>query len=160
MPQSLVKTYIHVVSSTKHRRPIILPNFANELYNYIGGTCANLECFPVIVGGHVDHVHILCLLSKKISIIKFIGELKANSSKWFKTKDEKLKNFYWQNGYGVFSVNPSEVDVVSSYIVNQHLHHKITSFQDEYRSFLNKYKIDFDERFVWDWCSSPSATGH
>jgi putative transposase len=79
-----------------------------------------------------------------------MAELKANSSKWIKTKDGSLKNFYWQDGYGAFSVNPSEVDIVKSYIKNQHEHHRKKSFQDEYRIFLTKYNIDYDERYVWD----------
>ncbi len=67
-----------------------------------------------------------------------------------KTKDESLSNFYWQDGYGAFSVNPSETDKVIAYIVNQHKHHRKLSFQDEYRAFLKKYKIEYDERYVWD----------
>lgn len=88
------------------------------------------------IGGYTDHIHILCLLSKKLPLIKLLEELKAHSSKWIKTKDETLKNFYWQNGYGAFSVNPKEVDVVKDYIERQHDHHKQKTFQDEYRSFL------------------------
>ncbi len=67
-----------------------------------------------------------------------------------KTKDERLKTFYWQDGYGAFSVNPSEVDVVKAYIENQHEHHRKKTFQDEYRAFLKKYKVEYDERYVWD----------
>ena len=153
MPQSLVKTFIHIVFSTKHRQPLISRPFENEIHSYLGGTCKRLDCIPIIVGGHTDHVHILCLLSKKISLVGLMTELKANSSKRIKTKDGSLKNFYWQDGYGAFSVNPSEVDIVKSYIKNQHEHHRKKSFQDEYRIFLTKYNIDYDERYVWtDLC--------
>jgi len=150
MSQSLVKNYIHIIFSTKHRQSVILPAFEEELYTYIGGICKNLECFPVAVGGHLDHIHILCLLSKNISLVKLVGELKANSSKWFKTTDEGLKNFYWQNGYGAFSVAPYKINKVNSYIINQKQHHQNKTFQDEYKTFLNKYDVKFDERYIWD----------
>lgn len=150
MGHSLYKNYLHIVFSTKHRQPFIIAPFDAELFNYVGGICKNLECNPIIVGGHLDHIHILCLLSKKIPFVTFIGELKAHSSKWIKTRDEKLKNFYWQNGYGAFSVNPNKIDIVKSYITNQREHHRRKTFQDEYRAFLKKYQIEYDERFVWD----------
>jgi putative transposase len=150
MGQSLVKNYIHLVFSTKNREPLIYPPYENELHNYLGGICKNLECQPLITNGHKDHIHILCMLSKKIALIKLIEELKSHSSKWIKTKDETLKNFYWQDGYGAFSVNPSEVDIVIKYISTQHEHHKKVTFQDEYLAFLKKYKIDYDDRYVWD----------
>jgi REP element-mobilizing transposase RayT len=150
MPQSLVKNYIHIIYSTKNREPFIQEQFKNELYNYIGGICNNLECYPVKIGGIADHIHILCLLSKKMALIKLIEEIKSHSSKWFKTKDDSLQNFYWQLGYGAFSVNPSELDVVTKYIENQIEHHAKISFQNEYRLFLKKYNIEYDERYVWD----------
>ena len=82
--------------------------------------------------------------------MKLVEEIKSHSSKWYKTKNESLLNFYWQDGYGAFSVNPSEVNVVIDYIENQHKHHDQKSFQDEYRAFLKKYQVEYDERYVWD----------
>lgn len=82
--------------------------------------------------------------------MKLLEEVKKQSSKWIKTKDGAYSNFYWQEGYGIFSVNPSEIDVVVSYISLQQEHHRHRTFQDEFRAFLEKYKIDFDERYVWD----------
>jgi REP element-mobilizing transposase RayT len=90
------------------------------------------------------------MLSKKIALIKLIEELKSHSSKWIKTQDGEFKKFYWQSGYGTFSVNPTEIARAQQYIENQHEHHKTASFQDEYRAFLNKYNVPFDERYVWD----------
>jgi putative transposase len=150
MPQSLVKNYMHIVFSTKHRQPFIQPPFENELYDYLGGVCKKLDCQPLKVGGYTDHVHILCMLSKKITLIKLLEEMKSHSSGWMKTKDPSLANFYWQNGYGAFSVNPTETEIVINYIANQHQHHQAKSFQDEYRAFLKKYAIEYDERYVWD----------
>ena len=82
--------------------------------------------------------------------MNLLENLKSHSSKWMKTKDETLENFYWQDGYGAFSVNPPEVDVVVNYIANQKEHHRTKTFQEEYRAFLKKYLVDYDERYVWD----------
>lgn len=150
MPQSLSKVYVHITFSTKHRQKLIDDEIANRLYEYLGGICKNLECHPVQVGGHKDHVHILCILSKKITQIKLIEEVKKQSSKWIKTISYKYQNFYWQDGYGIFSVNPSEIAVVVKYIQNQAEHHKKRTFQDELRAFLKKYNVDYDEKYVWD----------
>ncbi|MEI8048107.1 MAG: IS200/IS605 family transposase [Bacteroidota bacterium] len=150
MGQSLVKNYVHIVFSTKHRHPLIHPPYNVELYSYMGGICNNLESPVIKIGGYTDHVHILCLLSKKMALMKLLEEVKSHSSKWMKTKDISLSNFYWQDGYGAFSVNPAEVDRVIAYIANQHEHHGKKTFQDEYRLFLKKYKVEYDERYVWD----------
>ena len=150
MGQSLVKNYIHIVFSTKHRQPFIHQPAEAELHSYLGGTCKKLDCQPIKVGGYTDHVHILCMLSKKITLMKLVEEIKSHSSKWIKSKGENYTNFYWQNGYGAFSVNPSEVDIVIRYIANQHEHHNKQTFQDEYRTILKKYDVEYDERYVWD----------
>jgi REP element-mobilizing transposase RayT len=122
----------------------------SELHAYLGGICKKLDCQPIKVGGYNDHIHILCMLSKKITLIKLMEELKSHSSKWIKTKGEDFKNFYWQDGYGAFSVNATEIDVVVSYIANQKEHHSKKTFQDEYKAFLKKYQVEYDERYVWD----------
>ncbi len=150
MGQSLVKNYIHIVFSTKYRQPLIFPPYEQELHSYLGGICKNLECYPIKIGGYTDHIHILCVLSKKIALMKLLEEVKSHSSKWMKTKDISLENFYWQDGYGAFSVNPHEVNRVIRYIVNQHEHHNKKTFQEEYRSFLKKFNIEYNEQYVWD----------
>ncbi len=150
MGQSLVKYYMHIVFSTKHRQPKILPEIESELHAYMGGICNNLECQTIKIGGYTDHVHILCMLSKKIPLIKLLEEIKSHSSKWIKTKGEAYKTFYWQDGYGAFSVSPKNVDSVIKYIANQHRHHDLQNFQDEYRELLKEYKVEYDERYVWD----------
>ena len=127
MSQSLVKNYVHIVFSTKYRQPLIHELEEKELHAYLGGICKELECHPIKIGGYTDHVHILCMLSKKIALMKLLEEVKSHSSKWYKTKADTLKNFYWQDG---FSVNPAEVDVVIRYIANQKEHHRKNFFQD------------------------------
>jgi putative transposase len=150
MSQSLVKNYVHIVFSTKNREHLIHADIEEQLHRYMAGICQELECHPVRIGGYTDHVHVLCVLSKKIALIKLVEQLKAHSSAWIKMQNTGLLDFYWQKGYGAFSVNPSEIDRARQYIDDQHEHHKVKSFQDEYRAFLNKYKITFDERYVWD----------
>lgn len=148
MGQSLVKNYVHIVFCTKYRQERIYPPVEAELHAYLGGICKRLECYPIQVGGYTDHIHVLCMLSKKIALMKLVEELKSHSSKWIKRKE--YKDFYWQDGYGAFSVNPSEIDVVVNYIANQREHHSKKTFQEEYRAFLIKYEVDYDERYVWD----------
>ena len=150
MPQSLVKNYMHITYSTKNRYPFIDNHIQEELFSYLGGICKNLECNPLVVGGHQDHVHILCLLSRKIALMKLIEELKTHSSKWIKTKGQQYQKFYWQNGYGGFSIHPAQIDVVKNYISTQNEHHKKKSFKEEYLTFLKEYNIEYDERYVWD----------
>jgi REP element-mobilizing transposase RayT len=146
MGQSLVKNYIHIIYSTKNRQPFIQQEYEVELYKYLGGVCKAHDCTPIQVGGHLDHVHILCLLSKRMTIADLLEEVKTDSSKWMKKRAAELKNFYWQDGYGAFSVNPREVDMVTEYIQNQREHHSIKTFKDEYLAFLKKYKVEYDER--------------
>ena len=150
MGQSLVKNYVHIIFSTKHREPLILPQMEDELYKYLGGICKQMECTSIRIGGYLDHVHILCMLSKKIALMKLLEELKSHSSKWMKTKGIMFKNFYWQNGYGAFSVNPAQVDRVIAYIENQKEHHKKKTFQNEYKAFLTRYQVEYNERYIWD----------
>jgi REP element-mobilizing transposase RayT len=102
MGQSLVQNSIHIIFSTKHRAPLILPPYEEELYSYLGGTCKEMECTPIKIGGYTDHVHILCMLSKKIALMDLLEKSKSNSSKWMKTKDPLLHNFYRQDGTGHF----------------------------------------------------------
>ena len=150
MGQSLAKNFIHIIFSTKHREPFILPPVEAELYAYLGGICNQLECTVLQVGGYRDHIHILCLLSKKVTLMKLVETIKAHSSRWIKTKGDRYRNFYWQDGYGAFSVNPAETDKVTEYIIAQYEHHGRKTFEEEYISFLKKYRVDYDERYVWD----------
>lgn len=150
MGQTLIKNYIHIVFSTKHRKPLITEDIEEELFAYIVGVCNNHECYSVRVGGYLNHIHILCHLSKKIALTKLVETVKANSSKWIKTKGSEFQDFYWQNGYGAFSVGYKHVEPVLNYIANQKEHHQKTKFKDEYRNILQKNEVEFNEQYVWD----------
>ncbi len=150
MGQSLVQNYIHIVFSTKNHKEFIHQSHEQRLYAYIGKTCNELNSPVLIVGGYTNHIHILCMLSKNISLVELVKKVKTSSSKWMKTQAPELSDFYWQDGYGAFSVNPKEIDVVRQYIQNQHQHHQRITFKDEYLTFLKNYKTDYDEQYLWD----------
>ena len=151
MSQSLVQIYLHVVFSTKKRLPFLADNEIREqTHAYLAGICKNLKCPALIVGGVEDHVHILNRHSKNISVADFLRDLKRASSKWIKTLSPTLSSFHWQAGYRAFSISPSHVTEVRSYIAKQDEHHHHESFQDEFRRLCRKYGIEVDERYVWD----------
>ena len=104
----------------------------------------------IAIGGMEDHVHILCYMSRILTVAEMIRDLKKESTKWLKKKDVSLGSFFWQEGYGVFSISPSHVDSLRSYIAGQEEHHHRETYQDEYRRLLTKYGIEFDERYMWD----------
>jgi putative transposase len=151
MPQSLVQVYLHIVFSTKYRRPYLTEKALQEkLFGYMSGICKNLGCSALKIGGVENHVHLLTRHSKTTAISDFMRELKRSSSTWLKTQSQALASFHWQDGYGAFSISPSHVDDVLAYIANQEAHHKKESFKDEFRRFCKKYGVDVDERYVWD----------
>ena len=151
MPQSLSRVIVHIIFSTKRRFPFLAnTDIRKEMHAYLGGTCNALGSPVIIVGGTADHVHILCALSRNTAISDLVGELKRSSSKWVKPKDGLLKKFSWQNGYGAFSIGQKEIDHASAYIENQEEHHRVKTFQEEFRSVLVEYGVEFDERYIWE----------
>lgn len=150
MSQSLVKNYIHIVFSTKHREDFIDENIEKELFSYIATLCKDFESTALQIGGTDNHIHILCLLSKKIALMKLVQEIKAHSSKWIKTKGKKYENFYWQDGYGAFSVGERDIYSTINYIKNQRQHHQGENFENELIDILKKHKMNYDEKYLWD----------
>ena len=120
------------------------------MHAYLGGVSGRLDCTPVIVGGTEDHVHLLCRFARTITVADWVKELKRTSSQWAKTRGGDLVAFAWQAGYGAFTVSASNVEAVRSYFENQKEHHRVRTFQEEYRGFLRKHGIEWDERYVWD----------
>ena len=149
MSQSLSKLYVHMIFHTKYSQNLIRPEIEEELYAYMGGIIKANDSIPLKINGIENHVHILAVMSKNISLAKFLEEIKKNSSKWIKTKGENYKNFAWQGGYGAFSVSQSGIKEVKKYIENQKEHHKKVTFRDEFIQFLQKYEIEYDERYLW-----------
>jgi putative transposase len=151
VPQSLAQIYLHIVYSTKHRTPFLQDTkLRDDLHAYLGGIARRQGSPALVVGGTSDHVHLLCRLARTITVADLLRELKRDSSKWLKEKSTELADFHWQDGYGVFSAGPEQLDALTAYIRNQEEHHRIESFQDEYRRFLTLHGVEFDERYVWD----------
>lgn len=150
MPQSPSRIYVHAIFSTKLRVAILSDAVRPRLYAYTSTVLTNLDCVPIEIGGVADHIHILAVLSKNLSVSKFIEEVKKPTSKWLKAQDASRRDFYWQAGYGAFSVSQSNVNQVREYIIKQDEHHRTMTFQDELRKLLNAHGVEIDERFLWD----------
>lgn len=151
MPQSLSIVYVHLVFSTKERRPFLRDAAVRgELHAYLGGISKQLDCPPLIVGGVEDHVHLLGRLGRTVTQAGWVKELKRVSNGWLKARGREYSDFQWQGGYAGFSVSQSNIEVVTRYIANQEAHHQKMTFQDELRELLRKHHQEWDERYVWD----------
>ena len=148
MSQSLANILIHVIWSTKDRRPLISDAVRPGLHGYMAGILKNLESPALIINSVTDHAHLLCQLSKNLAPCKLLEEVKKSSSKWM--KEQGVFDFAWQNGYGVFSVSQSNVEDVRKYIEGQAEHHRKRDFKDEFREFCRRYNVPLDERYAWD----------
>jgi len=149
MPQSLLKILVHIVFSTKDRQDLITPEIEPRLYAYIRGIIENNKGRMLIAGGIANHIHLLVSIGR-IDIGELIGDIKRDSSSWIKQQGQEFSRFYWQRGYGAFSVGQSQVPTVTRYIANQREHHKEQSWEDEYRELCRRYDVEFDERYCWD----------
>jgi REP element-mobilizing transposase RayT len=150
MGQSLAKIVVHLIFSTKERLPALTPAVRGELNAYMVGILRELESPAILANSVADHAHILFVLSKNVALAKAVEEVKKGSSKWLKTKGAEFADFHWQNGYGGFSVSESNVAAVRRYIADQEEHHRRKTFQDEFRAFLQRYGVEYDEQYVWD----------
>jgi putative transposase len=150
VPQSLARNLIHLIYSTKDREPCLAPEIRIELFKYKAGILKEWKSPALRIGGAADHVHVLFCLSKNHALAKVIEEVKKGSSKWMKTQRPRFRDFHWQAGYGAFSVSQSHVEEVRRYIELQEEHHRTRSFKDEFLTFLNRYEIEYDERFLWE----------
>jgi len=129
---------------------LLTPDIRPQLNAYLATIArhGDGECYRV--GGVADHVHLALRLSRTVCLADLVSELKTSSSKWLKEQSPALTKFSWQRGYGAFSIGPKDLESVLSYIDGQEEHHRTKTFQEEYRSFLKHYGIEFDERYVWD----------
>jgi REP element-mobilizing transposase RayT len=150
MPQSLAKILIHIIYSTKNRERVLGDDLRDELHRYTAGILKGWDSPAIIINSVEDHLHALVSLARTHSISEIVEQMKKGSSKWLKTKEPALAEFHWQNGYGAFSVSQSSVADVVKYIEDQKEHHKHRSFQEEFREFLKRYQVPYDERYVWD----------
>jgi putative transposase len=150
MPQSLARLHIHLVFSTRSREPVLSDVIRDSLHRYMAVVLQNLGCPAMLINSVEDHVHLLFDLGRTVPISKVVEEVKKSSSKWLKTQGRAFGDFSWQAGYGAFAVSESNVPAVREYIARQREHHRKKTFQEEYRQFLERHHIAFDERYVWD----------
>ena len=151
MPQSLSVVYLHLVFSTKDRRPFLREQEMREsVHAYLGEISKRLDCPPILVGGVEDHVHMLTRFSRTITQAEWVKELKRASNRWLREQWLDLASFQWQGGYADFSVSQSHLHRVKEYIARQEEHHRKMTFQDELRRLLRKHRMEWDERYVWD----------
>jgi putative transposase len=146
--QTLGNVVVHLIFSTKLRKPLIELDIRSSLFAYLGGIVRELRGTALIVNGTCDHVHMLIRIRAANSIADIVRIVKTNSSGWIRKKGHK--EFAWQAGYGVFSVSESNVPAVTKYIATQEEHHRKRSFQEEFVAFLRKNNVAYDERYIWD----------
>ncbi len=149
MSQSLSKLYVHSIFHIKNNACFIRQEDEKELYAYIGGVLKLSKSIPIKINGTDDHLHVLCIMSKNISLAELLEDIKRNSRRWIKTKGPYYQNFAWQGGYAGYSVSQSKVEAVNKYIDNQKIHHKKQTFREEYIQFLNENGIVFDADYLW-----------
>ncbi len=151
MPQSLARIWLHIVFSTNERRAYLQnEDLRDEMFRMLGHHAKEAGCPPARIGGWIDHVHVLCGLSRTVTVAELVEVLKRETSKWVKQRAADLDIFHWQNGYGAFSVSQSNVDQVIQYIDRQPAHHGRMTFQEEFLAICAKHNVEIDERYAWD----------
>ena len=150
MPQSLARLHVHLIFSTKNREPLLHDAIRDSLHRYMATVLQNFNCPAALINSVEDHVHILFELARTVSVSAAVEEVKTTSSKWIKTQGNEYAAFAWQAGYGAFAVSESNVPAVREYIAAQQEHHRKKSFQEEYRAFLERHHVFFDEKYVLD----------
>ena len=150
MPQSFASLIFHLIYSTKHRERLISDDMQSRLFEFSGGIPRNQKGRLLAAGGVEDHVHLLVSLSRQACIADTLRDLKANTSGWIHETFPSMSGFAWQAGYGAFSVSHSAIESVRQYIARQREHHRARTFQEEFREFLDRHEMPYDERYVWD----------
>jgi putative transposase len=150
MGHTFSNNLFHIIFSTKDRCGVITDACRDELHQYMCGIARHLDCSIMKANSVIDHVHLLCVIRPAVSVSDFVNKLKANSSRWMKDRFEMPFGFQWQSGFSSFTVSASCVEQVTQYIDNQQEHHKIVSFEDELKSFLDKHGIKYDPQHYLD----------
>jgi REP element-mobilizing transposase RayT len=150
MANTFTSLHYHLIFSTKRREPWILRESEERLWVYLAGIARNIGLKPLLIGGVEDHVHILLGCPPTASISEVMQRIKGGSSGWVKDNLVGCAGFSWQDGYGAFSVSKSQLGDVEDYVRNQRQHHMLKTFQEEYRAFLDKHGISYDEKYLWD----------
>ena len=148
MSSTHLSLHHHLVFSTKNRVPTIADAWRGRLHAYLGGVVRNVEGVPEAIGGVADHVHLLIGLRATVRLADVVRDVKAVSSRWV---HEEIgdRGFFWQEGYGAFTVSASQRDLVREYIAKQEEHHRRRTFQEEYVELLKCSGVEYDDRYLW-----------
>ncbi len=149
MAGSFTCLYYHLVFSTRNRQPLLTPDVAPRIHEYLGGIISRRKGIPIMIDGAEDHVHILTSLDKQDNVVAALGKIKANSSKWIHETFPQLGEFWWQEGYGAFTVSVTGVERVKAYIAGQQEHHRRVTFQEEFLAFLERHQVLYDPLTIW-----------
>jgi REP-associated tyrosine transposase len=150
VPQSLAKNLIHLVFSSRNRESPLAEAVREPLCAYAAGVLRDLDSPAIAANAWRDYVHVLFSLSKNLALSQVVMEIKRATSKWLKTNGVEFANFHRQAGYGAFSIGQSGVAEAIAYIADQPKHHRRKSFEEELRTLLRCYELEFDERYLWD----------
>jgi len=149
MANTYSSLYYHIIFSTRNRVKSIDPEIEKRVWAYIGGIARKHGVTALQAGGIEDHIHALVMAPPTLAPSQIAQFLKGDSSKWMHEEFPALREFAWQDGYGAFTVSKSNLPEVIHYIENQREHHRKKTFQEEYREFLQKHGIEYDERYLW-----------
>jgi REP element-mobilizing transposase RayT len=147
---SYISSHFHCVFSTKERRRLITPVLRERLWPFLGGIARLNKMKAIEIGGVEDHVHLLLSLPSTMAVAKAMQLIKGGSSKWIHETFPEQRGFAWQEKYGAFGVSVSQLDKIIEYIKGQEVHHRKLTFQEEFLALLNKHRIEYDERYLWE----------
>jgi putative transposase len=151
MANTFTQIYIQIVFAVKGRQNLIASSRREELHKYITGIVQNRDQKMLSIFAMPDHIHILVGLKASVSISDLVRDIKTGSSKYINDNKWVMGKFNWQEGFGAFSYSKSHIDNVVKYIINQEEHHKAKSFKEEYIEFLEKFDIEYDEKYLFEW---------
>ncbi len=151
MANTYSQIYIQVVFAVHGRENLIGIVWRDELYKYITGIVKKHEQKLIVIGGISDHIHILLGIKPNIALSDLVRDIKANSSRFINERKFVKGKFYWQDGFGAFSYSHSQLDTIIRYIENQEMHHSKKSFKDEYKSFLNNFRVEYNDKYLFEW---------
>ncbi|MHB9023630.1 MAG: IS200/IS605 family transposase [Armatimonadota bacterium] len=149
MAGSYASLYYHLVFSTKDRLPLLTPDVAPRIYEYMGGIIRSQGGISLRIGGVADHAHVLTTIDKTLSFADCLRDLKCNTTNWIKETFPGLQSFAWQEGYGAFTISVTGLERVKAYINRQEEHHRTVTFQEEFLEFLHRHNIPYDPRYIW-----------
>ena len=150
MANTYTNLQYHIIFSTKHREPWIKPEFESRIWAYLGGIARDARLKALRIGGTDDHVHMLLAIPPAMALSEALKRIKGGSSGWIKQSFPGCLGFGWQDGYAAFTVSKSQAPEIEAYILGQREHHRVKTFQEEYRAFLDKHGIVYDEKYLWD----------